>query len=77
ASRLRDAGIAAIAGESTKSMKAQMRSANTSAARFAVIIGEDELLAGAVVLKQLSGEAEQETVALSDLPRIVSEKLRG
>ena len=77
ASRLRDAGIAAIAGESTKSMKAQMRSANTSAARFAVIIGEDELLAGAGVLKELSGESEQEAVALSDLPRIVSEKLRG
>ncbi len=77
ASRLRNAGIAAIAGETNKSMKAQMRGANASSARFAVIIGDDELRAGTAMLKDLTGEGEQEQVELSRIPSLVSERLRG
>ena len=77
ASRLRSAGIAAICGESGKSMKAQMRGANHSGAQFAVIIGEDELAKGVGLIKDLVGEREQEAVALGQMPEVLSARLRA
>ncbi len=77
ASRLRSAGIAAICGESGKSMKAQMRGANHSGAQFAVIIGEDELAKGVGLVKDLVGEREQEAVALGQIPEVLSARLRA
>ena len=77
ASKLRTAGVATILGESTKSMKAQMRGANSSGAKFAVIVGEDELKQGIGLVKDLSGEGEQAPVELSRLPAVLGEKLRA
>ncbi len=77
ASRLRSAGIASIVGESAKSMKAQMRGANASSARFAVIIGEDELAGGNGMIKDLSGGGDQENVDLARIPLVIAGKLRG
>ena len=48
-------------------MKTQMKAADRSGARFAVIIGADELAAGTVVVKPLRGEGEQIAVARSEL----------
>lgn len=67
AGQLRRAGIATLVGESGRSFKAQMRRANSSGAAHALILGEDEMAAGTVVLKDLLGEAEQETVAVMDV----------
>lgn len=54
-----------------RSMKAAMKSADRSGARYAVIIGEDELTAQSVVLKNLES-GEQETVRLDlALPTII------
>lgn len=75
ASELRDLGIATLIGESGKSMKAQMRGANHSGARVALIIGEDELAAGQAVLKDLAGEGEQEIIALERVAAVVRERL--
>ena len=61
---LRGAGIAAVIGETGRSFKAQMRAANGSGARIAIIVGDDELAAGAAVVKDLRVESGQETVAL-------------
>jgi len=59
AQRLRDAGIAAELDCERRSLKAQMRSANRSGARFAAVIGPDEVAARAVRLKDMaSGEEE-------------------
>lgn len=78
ASELRKAGVPALIGESGKSMKAQMRGANTSGARFAIIIGDDELANGTGVLKDLASEGgEQETFPITDLPAEVSRRLRA
>lgn len=78
AAALRKAGVAAIIGETGKSMKAQMRGANTSGARFAVIIGDDELAAGSAVLKDLASETgEQETLALSTMAESIAARLRA
>jgi len=76
ASRLRSAGVAAIVGESNKSFKAQMRGANSSGAKFAVIVGEDELAKGAGTLKDLSGEGEQELIEFGRLPALIASKLK-
>ncbi len=64
---LRAAGFAADRGYDNRSMKAQMKLANRSGARFAVIIGADELEAGTVVVKPMRGEGEQIAVARSEI----------
>ena len=43
-----------------RSMKAQMKLADRSGARFAVIIGDDELAAGTVVVSRMRGDGEQQ-----------------
>jgi histidyl-tRNA synthetase len=77
ASRLRSAGIPAICGESGKSMKAQMRGANHSGAKFAVIIGDDEIAKGVGMVKDLTGDIEQEAVDLGRIPAVVAARLRA
>ena len=64
---LRAAGFAADRGYDNRSMKAQMKLANRSGARFAVIIGDDELAAGTVVVKPMHGEGEQRAIARSEI----------
>jgi histidyl-tRNA synthetase len=44
-----------------------MKLANRSAARFALIIGDDELAAGTVVVKPMHGDGEQVAIARSDI----------
>lgn len=56
---LRANGFAVDRGYDNRSMKAQMKLANRSGARFAVIVGDDELAAGTLVIKPMHGEGEQ------------------
>jgi histidyl-tRNA synthetase len=77
AAELRDLGIPTLIGETGKSMKAQMRAANHSGARFAVIVGDDEWAAGHAVLKDLSGESEQESLAFGAVARTIEERFRA
>jgi histidyl-tRNA synthetase len=56
--RLRDAGLACVMG-SGGSFKSQMKKADASAARFAIILGDDEIAAGKVAVKPLRGGGEQ------------------
>jgi histidyl-tRNA synthetase len=69
--RLHEAGIGADRAYGGRSMKAQMKVADRSGAPFAAIIGEDEVAAGEVTLRDLRGEAGQRRVALDDLVRDV------
>ena len=66
AADLRQGGISAVTAAGGKSLKAQLRQANALGARFAVIIGEDEVKAGTAALRDMAG-ASQETIALKDL----------
>ncbi len=66
---LRAGGFAVDRGYDNRSMKAQMKLANRSGARFALIVGDDELAAGTVVVKPMHGEGEQVAIARSDLSR--------
>ncbi|NLF39302.1 histidine--tRNA ligase [bacterium] len=58
ADTLRTAGIAAVAGYDKQSLKAQMREANASGARWVLISGPDERLQGIVKLKDMADGTE-------------------
>ena len=57
-------------------MKAQMKVADRSGAPFAAIIGEDEVAAGEVTLRDLRGDTGQRRVALDDLVGELQRSLR-
>jgi histidyl-tRNA synthetase len=67
AKQLRCAGIACGLELGARSMKAQMRAANKSGAKWVIIRGDNELAAGTAALKNLADGAQQD-VPLADLP---------
>jgi histidyl-tRNA synthetase len=66
AQRLRGVGIGVIMATGERSLKAQLRQANSLGVSYAVIIGEDEVKAGAVALRDMK-TSEQATVPLAGL----------
>jgi histidyl-tRNA synthetase len=68
ASTLRRAGIGAIKALGDKSLKAQLRQANSLGVRYAVIIGEQELKTGTVIVRDMT-TAEQKTVPVPEIIR--------
>ena len=64
---LRAGGIRAERSWDQRSMKAQMKAANRSGARFAVLIGESEREAGTALIRDLRSDDEQLSVARADL----------
>ncbi len=73
AEAMRDAGLAvAVHGSpdgQLASFKSQMKKADGSGARFAIILGPDEVAAGKVTVKPLREAAEQVTVPLAEAIR--------
>jgi histidyl-tRNA synthetase len=65
AEALRDAGLAVVLHGGGGSFKSQMKKADASGARYAVLIGDDEAAAGEVTVKPLRGEGEQQRLALA------------
>ena len=63
---LRDAGFRGEMGFSSRSIKSAMRQAGKSGARFCLLIGEDELAAQTVMLKNMDS-GEQSSVAFADV----------
>ncbi len=63
---LRRAGLAVDRGYDHRSMKAQMKLANRSGAAVALIVGDDELANGTVIVKPMRG-GEQVTIARSEI----------
>jgi len=70
ASVLRKGDIGVVEAVASKSLKAQLRQANTLGARYAVIIGEEELKSGTVILREMVN-AQQKTVPLSQLQSLL------
>jgi histidyl-tRNA synthetase len=70
AETLRDAGLDVVLHGGGGSFKTQMKKADASLARFAVLIGEDEVAANQVTVKSLRGEfgqqPEQQRLSLAD-----------
>ncbi|MGD8478336.1 MAG: His/Gly/Thr/Pro-type tRNA ligase C-terminal domain-containing protein, partial [Burkholderiales bacterium] len=76
AEQLRDAQLAAILHCGGGSFKSQMKRADGSGARFAVIIGDDEAQSGLVSVKPLRGGGEQQQVTAEQAARIIREDCR-
>jgi histidyl-tRNA synthetase len=67
-------GIRAELDYEGKSLKSQMRRANKLKARYALILGEEEMRTGKAVLRDMEGKS-QEDVPLSNLLSILQEKV--
>ncbi|MGE3620859.1 MAG: histidine--tRNA ligase [Acidimicrobiia bacterium] len=72
AERLRDAGLRTDRAFDGRSLKAQMKAADRSGARFALIVGEQEQADGTVVVRDLRA-GEQQTVAAGSVVAHVQE----
>ena len=65
AEQMRDAGLAVVLGAGG-SFKSQMKKADASGARFAVILGDAEVQSGQVSLKPLRSEGSQQLLPLAE-----------
>ncbi len=65
AEQFRDADLAAVLHSGSSSFKTQMKKADASGARFAIILGDDELSAGEVSVKSLRSAGEQQRLSAS------------
>lgn len=74
---LRRAGIATDRAYDARSMKSQMKSANRSGAGAVVIIGDDELAAGTVTVRDMRRGLGQHSVARSDLVEHLRMTIQG
>ncbi len=65
-SDLRNFGLSVINATSGKSLKAQLKQANTLGVLYTVILGDEEVKNGTVILRNMT-DASQETVAVNNL----------
>jgi histidyl-tRNA synthetase len=73
---LRRAGVAADRAFDQRSMKAQMKVADRSGARLALIVGADEEGADAVTIRDLRTDEPQQTVGRDDLVAEIRKRLQ-
>jgi len=71
AERLRDAGLAVVLHCGGGGIKSQMKKADASGARFAVIVGDEEAGAGMVSVKALREPAQQVRVSVEEAVKLV------
>jgi len=69
---LRRAGIAAISSFGDRSLKAQLRQANTLGSAYALILGEEEVNSGTVVLRDMA-KGEQRTVPIGEVVGLLAQ----
>lgn len=74
--RLRQAGLKANMDYAGRSMKAQMKQANKAKARFALIIGEDEVKESCVMLKDME-KSEQQKVSFDTIIEKLCAEVKG
>ena len=77
AERLRDAGMSIVVNAGGGSMKSQMKRADASAARYALIIGQDEASTDTVAVKPLREGGEQFAVPALEVARRLEQMSRG
>ncbi|MFO1323367.1 MAG: histidine--tRNA ligase [Burkholderiales bacterium] len=67
AERLRDAGYAIVVNAGGGSMKSQMKRADASGARYALIVGDEEARTDTIAVKPLRGGGEQQPLPAADI----------
>ena len=73
AALLRAAGFNVLQHSGAQSLKNQMKKADASGARFAVIVGASEAEQGEATLKDMQGGHGQQTVAAAALPELINQ----
>ncbi len=68
ASALRKNKLSTVIGESTRSLKAQLRKANTSGVQITIIIGEEEMSRGTAIIKSMRTDQAQVEAPLNTIP---------
>jgi histidyl-tRNA synthetase len=74
AEALRDAGLSVVLHCGGGNFRSQMRRADASGARFAVIVGDEEAAAGAVSVKPLRREGPQVRVSIAEAARLIGRR---
>ena len=74
AEQMRDAGLSVVLHCGGGSFKSQMRKADASGARYAVIIGDDETASGAVSVKPLREAAQQVSASVAEAIDLIKGK---
>jgi histidyl-tRNA synthetase len=74
--QLRREGFRVDRAFDNRSMKSQMKAADRSGARYAVILGEDEIRAGTALIKPLRSGEDQQSVSSGDLAARLMEKIQ-
>jgi histidyl-tRNA synthetase len=77
AERLREGGVTVALDVSGASFKSQLRKADASGARFAVIVGDDEAAAGVVSVKPLREDAPQVRVPIAEAIDLIRKGASG
>ncbi len=75
ASTLRQGSIGVIEAIGSKSLKAQLRQADSLGVRYTIIIGEQEIKTSTVILRDMTS-AQQETVPIAMLPNLLRQLLQ-
>lgn len=71
AETLRDAGLSVVIHAGGGSFKSQMKKADRSAARFALILGDDECQANVIAVKPMAGEGDQVKVSIQEAVKLI------
>jgi len=71
AETLRDAGLSVVIHAGGGSFKSQMKKADRSAARFALILGDDECQANLIAVKPMAGEGDQVKVSIQEAVNLI------
>jgi histidyl-tRNA synthetase len=69
---LRRAGLRVRNGTAGRSARAQLRSADTTGARFVIIIGDVEVTRGFAQLRRMDGKVQQQQVTFENLADVIA-----
>jgi len=73
AGELRRGGVVTLLAAGDRSLKAQMRQANTAGAEYAAIIGQEELASETVMLRRMA-DGQQERVAIGQIVEVLTQR---
>jgi len=74
---LREAGLAVVLNGGGGNFKSQMKKADASGARFAVIVGDDEAGSGVVSVKPLREAGEQKRASVAEAIDLIKRSVNG
>jgi len=75
--RLRRAGVGVILGSGTRGLRGQMRQANALEIPFALILGDDEIEKGEVMVRDMESSAQESRPVAEFIDKVTKSHGRG